>query len=97
MATIAKQTKKRLMTTDNETSETSANPKKKKQSRCSNEGKQSKKQNDLQGRKTRVSIGVALPRRRALKEEKGLRGDADVALFLLDWYLLDRNCRLPVC
>ncbi len=35
--------------------------------------------------KTRVSIGVALPRWRALKEEKGMREDTDVALFLLDW------------
>ncbi len=35
-----------------------------------------------------VSIGIALPRWRALKEEKGLRGHTDMALFLLDWWVL---------
>ncbi len=33
---------------------------------------------------TRITIGVAFPRRRALKEEKGLRADTDVALLSLD-------------
>ncbi len=41
-ATMAEQTKKRLMTTDDETFKTSANPKKKKQLSRPNEGKQSK-------------------------------------------------------
>ncbi len=85
------------MTSDNEMSKTSADPKKKKQICCSDEGKQSKKQSDHQRGKPRVTIGVALPRWRSLKEERGPRRGTDVALFLLDWYLLDRNCRLPGC
>ncbi|XP_035259487.1 uncharacterized protein LOC118220003 isoform X1 [Anguilla anguilla] len=90
---MTEQTKKRSMTTDDETSKTSANPKKKKQIRRSDEGKRSKKLSDRQRGKTRVTIGVALPRWRALKEEKGLRGDTDMALLLLDCY--ERYARGP--
>ncbi len=76
MFIMAGQTKKRWMNRDHETSKTSANPKKRKQILRSDEDKRSKKQSDH----------VALPRWRALKE-KALRGDTDVALFLLDWWV----------
>ena len=42
-----------------------------------------KKENDRQRGRTRVCMDVSLPRWRALKEEKCLRGDKNVALFLL--------------
>ncbi len=35
-------------------------------------------------KETNLTFGVALPRWRTLIEEKGLRADTDVALFLLD-------------
>ncbi len=51
------------MTTDDETSKTSANPKKKKQIRRSDEGKQSKKIKATVSEEKPVSIGVALKKR----------------------------------
>ncbi|XP_035856279.1 uncharacterized protein LOC116043045 isoform X9 [Sander lucioperca] len=51
------------------------------------EGLKSKKESDERRRKTRVTIGVAFPIWRALKKEKGLRSDTDVALLLLNSYL----------
>ncbi|XP_078146342.1 uncharacterized protein LOC139921417 [Centroberyx gerrardi] len=50
----------------------------------SEEGKRAKKESDRIRAKSRVNIGGALPRWKALKDEKGLRRDADVAQFLLD-------------
>ena len=46
-----------------------------------------KKESDKRRRQTRVIIGVAFPRWRALKEEIGLRSDTDLALLTL---LLDK-------
>ncbi|MDG2555427.1 hypothetical protein P7M41_25880 [Vibrio parahaemolyticus] len=48
------------------------------------EGLLAKKESDRQRRQTRICIGVAFPRWRALKEEIGLRADTHVALLLLD-------------
>lgn len=44
----------------------------------------SKKLYDAFRSKTRVSVGTAFERWRALKEEKGLKTDAQLARFLLD-------------
>ncbi|XP_029950524.1 uncharacterized protein LOC115390697 isoform X4 [Salarias fasciatus] len=48
------------------------------------EGLLAKKESDRWRRQTRICIGVAFPRWRALKAEIGLRADTDVALLLLD-------------
>ncbi|XP_032388842.1 uncharacterized protein LOC116700084 isoform X2 [Etheostoma spectabile] len=57
------------------------------------EGLKSKKESDERRRKTRVTIGVAFPIWRALKKEKGLRSDTDVALLLLNSYFRkSENC-----
>ena len=48
------------------------------------EGLLAKRESDKRRRLTRICIGVAFPRWRALKEEIGLRSDTDVALILLD-------------
>lgn len=57
---MAEQTKKRSVPTGDQTS-TTENPKKKKPSRSSEEGKQSKKESGRQQGKTRVSVGIASP------------------------------------
>lgn len=44
----------------------------------------SKKLYDAFRSKTRVSVGTAFERWRALKEEKGLKTDAQLARFLID-------------
>ncbi|XP_034715384.1 uncharacterized protein LOC117936453 isoform X3 [Etheostoma cragini] len=51
------------------------------------QGPKSGKKRDKSRRKTRVTIGVAFPIWRALKKDKGLRSDTDVALLLLNSYL----------
>lgn len=48
------------------------------------EGIQSKKENDRLRRQTRICIGIAFDRWRALKEKVGFRADTDLALLLLD-------------
>ncbi|XP_033478906.2 uncharacterized protein LOC117254641 isoform X1 [Epinephelus lanceolatus] len=58
----------------------------KRKPRRSAEGLLAKKESDRRRRQTRICIGVAFPRWRALKEEIGLRADTDVALLLLDNY-----------
>lgn len=55
----------------------------KKEIRRSAEGLKSKKESDRRRGQTRITIGVAFPRWRALKKEKRLRADTDVALLLL--------------
>ncbi|XP_034715375.1 uncharacterized protein LOC117936453 isoform X2 [Etheostoma cragini] len=57
------------------------------------QGPKSGKKRDKSRRKTRVTIGVAFPIWRALKKDKGLRSDTDVALLLLNSYLRNsENC-----
>ena len=48
------------------------------------EGLLRKKESDKRRRQTRICIGMAFPRWRALKAEMGLRADTQVALLLLD-------------
>lgn len=55
-----------------------------KRPRRSAEGIRSKKESDRQRRKTRICLGVAFPRWRALKAKVGVRADTDLALLLLD-------------
>ena len=43
-----------------------------------------KKLSDKERNKTRVNIGLAFPRWRALREEKGIHFDSELALLLLD-------------
>nr|XP_043903001.1 uncharacterized protein LOC122782635 [Solea senegalensis] len=50
------------------------------------EGIKSKRESDRRRRQTRVTLGVAFPRWRALKAESGLRADTDFALLLMDSY-----------
>ncbi len=59
----------------------------KKESRQSEKGLQSKKESNRWRGQTQITIGVAFPRWRALKEEKGLKADTDVALVLLDRFV----------
>ncbi|XP_061534506.1 zinc finger protein 260-like isoform X1 [Phycodurus eques] len=59
---------------------------KKKPTRRSAEGLLAKKESDRRLRQTRVCLGVAFARWRALKKKLGLRADKDVALRLLDHF-----------
>ncbi len=56
----------------------------KKETLRSEEGLQSKRENDRWREQTRIIIDVAFSHWRALKEENGLRADTDVALPLSD-------------
>ncbi|XP_047435743.1 uncharacterized protein LOC125004939 isoform X2 [Mugil cephalus] len=57
-----------------------------KETRRSGTGMKSNKKSDRLRGQTRITIGVAFPRWRTLKEEMGLRSDTAVALLLLDSY-----------
>ena len=45
---------------------------------------QNKRELDKARSKTRVNLGLAFPRWRALKERMGLKSDAELGIFLLD-------------